>query len=396
MLDAPVAIDAISRKYHPTGRVKLLEPPKREHIGIIGAGPSGLSAAWHLARRGYTVTVYEKERDIGGKLMHNIPEERLPRKEVLKDLNRIRSLGIRFVTGRTVDAKLFNQLRNSCTALILAVGAQKPRSIGFTGEKRAISSFHFLRSTRMGRWDQDMEEKSVVIVGAGNVAMDAASECFRLGAKEVTAIDIQKPAAFGSELERAMDRGVRILFPRKIESFEGGTVKLNTGEELAADLLIESIGELPELDFVGEKFVVDDNSFVTSIPGLYIIGDALMPGLVTHSIGMGKKAALFIHSVLSGMPLAEESQPVVDKRRINPAYFQETLFDSLDTCFSCGTCIQCDICIEHCPRGAVERVGEHFIICDELCSGCGVCASVCPRGAITMEEKIDKKEECPE
>jgi NADPH-dependent glutamate synthase beta subunit-like oxidoreductase/glutamate synthase domain-containing protein 3/Pyruvate/2-oxoacid:ferredoxin oxidoreductase delta subunit len=394
MLDEPVAIDAISRKYHPTGRVKILEPPKQEHIGIIGAGPSGLSAAWHLARRGYAVTVYEKERDIGGKLMHNIPEERLPREEVLKDLNRIRSLGIRFVTGRAVDAKLFGQLRDSCTALILAVGAQRPKSVGFTGEERAISSFHFLRSTRMGGWDQDMQKKSVVIIGAGNVAMDAASECFRLGAKEVTTVDIQKPAAFGPELDRAMDRGVSILFPRRIESFEDGIVKLNTTEELKADLLIESIGELPELEFVGEKFIADSNSFITNIPGLYIIGDALVPGLVTHSIGMGKKAALFIYSVLSGIPLAEESQPVVDKRRINPAYFEEkeALFNSLDTCFSCGTCIQCDICIEHCPRGAVERVGEHFSIHYELCSGCGVCASVCPRGAITMETKIDKQE----
>jgi NADPH-dependent glutamate synthase beta subunit-like oxidoreductase/Pyruvate/2-oxoacid:ferredoxin oxidoreductase delta subunit len=398
MLDTPVAIDEIAVKYHPTGQVKLLEPPKPEHIVIIGAGPSGLSAAWHLARRGYTVTVYEKEKDIGGKLTHNIPQERLPREEVLKDLNRIRSLGIRFVTGRMVDLKLFNQLRNSSTAVILAVGAQRPKSIGFKGEQRAVSSFQFLRSTRMGGWDQDMEGKSVVIIGAGNVAMDAASECFRLGVKEVTAVDIQKPAAFGRELERAIDRGVHILFPRRIESYRDGIVKLNTGEELMADLLIESIGELPELDFVGEKFIVDGNSFVTNIPGLYIIGDALMPGLVSHSIGMGKKAALFIHSILSGIPLTEESQPVVEKRKINPAYFQEreSLFDSLDTCFSCGTCIQCDICVEHCPREAVERVGEHFSIRYELCSGCGVCASVCPRGAITMETKIEKQEECPE
>jgi len=397
-LDEPVRINEISRKYHPEGAPRVLEGPKKERIGVIGAGPAGLSAAWQLARRGYAVDVFERERDIGGKLLHSIPEERLPRSEVLKDLKRIRTLGIRFITGKEVDAGLFMEIRDSYDALILAVGAQHPRTIGFEGEERAISSFQFLRSTKRGAANLDLSEKSVVIMGAGNVAMDTACECYRLGAREVTAIDIQKPAAFGEELERALQRGTRVIYPRKIERYKNGVVHLSNGEDLRADMLIESIGEIPELDFVGEKIVMNRESFTTNIPKLYIIGDAFAPGLITHSIGMGKNAALFIHHLFRGISMPPEEVPVLDKRRVNTVYFEarEALFESLDACFSCGTCIQCDICVENCPRGAIERIGENFRINQAICSGCGVCASVCPRGAILMEPIRHTDEESPE
>jgi putative selenate reductase len=387
LLDEPVRINEISRQYHPEGEVKILEEAKHERVGIIGAGPAGLSAAWHLARRGYVVDVYEGERDIGGKLLHSIPEERLPRSEVQRDLKRLGSLGIRFLTGTEVDADLFQELRHRYDAVILAVGARRPRTIGFKGEELSLASFQFLRSVKMGMADYNLADKSVVILGAGNVAMDVACEAFRLGARGVTAVDIQKPAAFGEELERAIARGTRIIYPRRIERFEDGFVHLVDGEALEADMLIESIGELPELDFVGEQIVMDRESFTTNIPKLYVIGDALAPGLVTHSIGMGKKVALFIHHLFSGVPMPAEDERVVEKRKMNTAYFEErdTLFDSLDACFSCGTCIQCDICVENCPRGAIERIGETFKVNQEICSGCGVCASVCPRGAISME-----------
>jgi thioredoxin reductase/Pyruvate/2-oxoacid:ferredoxin oxidoreductase delta subunit len=387
LLDEPVKINEISRKYHPEGEVKILEEGKKERIAIIGAGPSGLSAAWHLARRGYTVDVYEGEDDIGGKLVHSIPEERLPRSEAQRDLDRIRSLGIRFHTGVKVDAGLFQKIRDTHDAVVLAVGARRPRTIGFRGEEQSLSSFQFLRNTKMRGDVLGLTGKKVVILGAGNVAMDAACEAFRLDAQTVTAVDIQKPVAFGEDLERAMARGARIVYPRKIESFEEGFVKFTNGESLETDILIEAVGELPELEFVGEQIVVDRESFTTSIPQLYVIGDALAPGLATHSIGMGKKAALYIHHLFSGIPMPPVEEVVVEKRRMNTAYFaeREALFDSLDACFSCGTCIQCDICVDNCPRGAIERIGETFKINLEICSGCGVCASVCPRGAISME-----------
>jgi glutamate synthase domain-containing protein 3/thioredoxin reductase/ferredoxin len=391
-LGEAVRIDEISKQYHPTGRVRKLESPKKERICIIGAGPSGLSAAWHLARFGYKVDVYEKDKDVGGKLTHNIPDDRLSPGDVSKDLKRIRSLGINFITGTEVDKKLFGELVGGYSAVIIAAGAQKPRTLGFKGEDKSISSFQFLRSSKMREQDWNLAGKSVVILGAGNVAMDAACECFRFSAKSVTAVDVQKPAAFGRELEKAVALGTKIIFPRFIDKYENGKVYFKKGECLEADLLIEAVGEIPELDFVGEKLVYDKDNFTTNVPGVYVIGDVLAPGLVTHSIGMGLRVAKYLHNVFQGILTAEEpgSQmaQVVDKKNVNVMYFQQRdiFTNDLDECFSCGTCIQCDICADNCPRGIIERIGENFHIDLEICTGCGVCASVCPRGAITMEQ----------
>jgi NADPH-dependent glutamate synthase beta subunit-like oxidoreductase/glutamate synthase domain-containing protein 3/Pyruvate/2-oxoacid:ferredoxin oxidoreductase delta subunit len=384
-----VKIDNIARQYHPKGKVKVLEDPKSERITVIGAGPAGLTAAWHLARRGYAVDVYEKEKCIGGKLTHNIPEERLPRSDVNKDLERIRSLGIRFYTDSKVDAELFQRLRETYNVVIIAVGAQKPRQIGFRGEKKALTSFQFLRSVNLGVGDLDMTGKSVVIIGAGNVAMDVACECFRLSAESVTAVDVQKPAVFGKELERAMELGTRVLFPRFVEKYDGAQVYFKNGDILRADILIEAVGEIPELDFCGDALVYEKGSFTTNVPSVFVTGDVAAPGLVTHSVGMGKAVAEYVHCSLQGLTVhvSESTSEVLDKRKVNTLYFQhrDALFGDLDDCFSCGTCIQCDICVDNCPRGAIERVGENFRINTEICTGCGVCASVCPRGAITME-----------
>jgi NADPH-dependent glutamate synthase beta subunit-like oxidoreductase/glutamate synthase domain-containing protein 3/Pyruvate/2-oxoacid:ferredoxin oxidoreductase delta subunit len=409
-LGEAVKIDEIARTYHPAGEVRVLEEPKRERIGVIGAGPSGLSAAWHLARRGYKVDVFDREGDIGGKLTHSIPDSRLSKEDVRRDLRRIESLGISFHTNTEVDAALFEKIRRDHDALVLAVGAQQPRVLGFEGEEKAVSSYAFLRSLKMGGGNPPagssgghggpsgvpagkpfvearLAGKSVVVVGAGNVAMDVACECFGLGASSVTAIDVQKPAAFGKELERAKELGTRILFPRFVEKYGDGELLLKGGERLAADLLVEAVGELPELRFAGEDFVFSREDFTTSLPGVYVIGDMVVPGLLTHSIGMGRKVADSIHRAMRGLPPPEDLGGVVDKKRVNVVYFggEEGVTNSLEACFSCGTCVQCDICVENCPRGAIRRTGENFSINTEICSGCGVCASVCPRGAIAME-----------
>jgi NADPH-dependent glutamate synthase beta subunit-like oxidoreductase/glutamate synthase domain-containing protein 3/Pyruvate/2-oxoacid:ferredoxin oxidoreductase delta subunit len=387
-----VKIDEIARTYRPSGEVKVLEGPKRERVGVVGAGPAGLSAAWHLARRGYKVDVYDRESDIGGKLTHSIPESRLSREDVRKDLERVESLGIRFHTNTEVDAALFETLRSEHDALVLAIGACKPRLLGFEGEEKSVSSYAFLRSLKTGGGERPdgvkpLDGRNVVVVGAGNVGMDVACECFDLGAASVTAIDVRKPAAFGRELDRAILLGTRILFPRFVERYVDGVLHLKGGERLAADLLVEAVGELPELRFAGEDFVFDSENFTTTLPGVYAIGDMVAPGLLTHSIGMGRRAADSIHRALRGLPPADAPNEVLDKRRVNVVFFrgEEGFSNSLEACFSCGTCVQCDICVENCPRGAITRSGESFAVNTEVCSGCGVCASVCPRGAIAME-----------
>jgi heterodisulfide reductase subunit A-like polyferredoxin len=138
---------------------------------------------------------------------------------------------------------------------------------------------------------------------------------------------------------------------------------------------------------VGEKLIFEKDSFTTNLPGVYIVGDVVAPGLITHSIGMGRKVAEYVNSIFQGISYEAGRKEVVEKRSIHTVYFQEkdAFSRPLDECFSCGNCLQCDICVENCPRKAITRTGETFIIDSEVCSGCGVCASVCPRGAIVME-----------
>ena len=386
-LDEPVKIDEIAKKYHPTGKVRILEGKKSRRIAIIGGGPAGLSAAWQLSRRGYDVDVYEKEENIGGKLASNIPEERLPRAELDKDLKRIESLPIGFIKGVCVDGAKFREIREKYDAVIIAIGAQRPKRLGFEGEEFTIPSYYFLRAVKNGKVEYDLEGKSVVIVGAGNVAMDVACEVFRLGASGVTAIDIQRPSAFGKELERAMKYGLEIIYPKFVEKYSDGWLYFRDGDSIRADFVIEAIGETPEIDFAGQSIIYGKDSFTTNLPMVFVAGDVVNPGLVTHSIAMGREVALYIHSVFSGLPYMKERVQQVDKTRINVIYFKDDngFANELDRCISCGTCIQCDICVDNCPRGAIERRGERFIIDYELCTGCGVCAGVCPRGAIIME-----------
>ena len=390
LLDEPVRIDEIARRYSPqeapvTGR----EVERDETMAVIGSGPAGLSAAWQLARRGYGVEVYEKDEDIGGKLTHNIPEERLSREDVERDLSRIRAMGIEIHAGTAVDRGLFAKLRKRHAALVVAAGAQKPRALGFSGEENAVSSFVFLRSLRAGSLEWDLKGKHVVIVGAGNVAMDAAAECFRLGAEAVTAVDVRKPLAFGKELDKARLLGTKILWPRVIERWVDGKAYFKNEQPVRADFLIVAVGEVPELSFAGESLVVAKDSFTTNLPMVYACGDAVAPGLVTHSIAAGRRVAELIHGTLRGIPDRIGQAEAIGGEKMQLLYFPKAgeLNDSLDACFSCGTCVQCDVCVEACPRGAITRRGESFTVNLEVCTGCGVCEAVCPRGAIVMAKR---------
>ena len=282
-------------------------------------------------------------------------------------------------------------MRNKHSVVIVACGNQAPRKIGFTGEAHAISSLHFLRSLKLGTWSSDFTDKHIGVIGAGDVAMDVARECIRLGADAVTAVDIQRPTASPAEILDAQKLGVRILYPKMVDRFEPGNLFFAGGDSIRADMVITAIGELPELSFAGDNFIISRDAFTTNLPFVYAIGDVVTSGLVTHSIGMGRHVAEMIHHTLRGIAQDVESASVVQKRRINLLYFQEPneLSTVLDDCFSCGTCIQCDICVEACPREAITREGESFRINSEICSGCGVCVSMCPRGAIIMVEACE-------
>ena len=393
MINDPVPIGEIARKYVPRGPVKIKEGKKNERIAIIGSGPAGLSAAWHLARLGYYIEVFEKESELGGKLINNVPQDRLPREMLMKEIERIRSLDIKFNVNSKIDLKKIHEIKNNYDAVVIAIGVHKPKKLGFPGEENAISSYDFLYLIKHDYNKMpDLSNKNIVIIGAGNVGMDVASESFKYGANSVTAIDVKTPSAFINEIKRAEILGTRIIFPRFIDRYENGMVYFKNDDPIKADILIEAIGENTEYNLSELGILIDRDNFTTNVPGLYVIGDAVKPGFIADAIGAGKRIAEYIHNNFRGIIKVKNDIPTVDKRHINLVYFQkkDSFTDNLlDKCASCGTCIQCDICVENCPHDAVSRIGEKFEINIETCAGCGVCASLCPRGAIIMVKKTD-------
>jgi len=388
MIDGPMNIPYLAREYYPDFNPTVYGKPKDKRIAIVGAGPAGLSAAWQLARRGYHITVFEKTADIGGKVRMAIPKDRLPDEVLSKDLNRIKSLPIEFKVNTPVDKNLFAKIYKEFDAVLVATGAYVSRKLQIKGGERIISGLEFLIGINEGN-PMDLTGKDVVIIGAGNVGMDIACESWRHGAKSVTAVDIQKPLAFGKEKEMAERLGTKILWPRNIDYLDDSHVYFTNGEALPADVVFISIGEKPDLSFLGDAVMVNERgaivtaekSFKSSDPKIFATGDIIKQGLITDAIGMGRLAAMEIHATLSDEDFIYPEKTLVPKRRINIAYFGGETRE-VDRCISCGTCIYCDKCVEACPQGAITRNGEIFTIDAELCTACYTCVNVCPRGAL--------------
>ena len=387
-LDGPVEIQRLARDYYPDFNP---EPPKEkrpEKVSIIGAGPAGLSAAWQLSRRGFDVHVYDRAKDLGGKVRNAIPRERLPEETLERDMSRIRSLPITFHLGQEIDREAFAALHSESAALLVAAGAGKTRRIDYPGGERIESGLGFLMDINQGN-APDLTDLSVAVIGAGNVGMDIACEAWRLGAFEVTALDIQKPLAFGKELELATKLGTKLLWPRMIERLDETTIYFSDGSALKADRVYFSIGEVPDGSFLAESVFRDDrgyvvtaeDSFQTTDPAVFACGDIRRPGLITDAVGQGRLAAMEMAAMLDGKDFVLPKTVPVEKKRIQAACF-ETGENELDRCMSCGTCILCDACIDHCPQGALSRNGEVFTIDPGRCTMCYTCVSVCPRGVM--------------
>jgi len=377
-------------------KIKLPKQAKKtkKKIAVIGAGPAGISAAWQLALRGHTPTIFDISDTIGGKISSVIPESRIPKETLDAEIKRVKSLIPNIKLKQKITSKKFLNIQNKHDFTIVAAGAKKPRSLPVPGIEKAVFANDFLEACKKGKMKPG---KRVIVIGAGNVGCDIATEAHRMGAKEITMIDIQKPLAFGKEKEDAQAIGATFKWPCFTKKITKKGVEIQDGEILKADTVVISIGDVPDLDFLDDSIKLK-NSYVhvdklsrTSNKKVFAIGDVVGPGLITDAIGAGRKAAQSIDRVLAGKnPNHGDLLPMVSKDRIsleyyNPKNVADNFHDCGDDCASCGQCKDCGICVAVCPEGAISRkeTGKNefeYRVDETLCIGCGFCKGSCPCG----------------
>ncbi|MBL8344808.1 MAG: NAD(P)-binding protein [Rubrivivax sp.] len=451
-LDEAVGINSVERFLGDEAlkRAWRFSPPAQEtgkRVLIVGAGPSGMSAAYHLRRRGHAVTVLEAGPKAGGMMRFGIPQYRLPRDVLDAEMQRIVELGVELKLNTKVGR--IEEAMAGFDAAFLAVGAHIGRRAFIPAKdgSRIIDAVSVLRS--MEGEDKPMLGRRVVVYGGGNTAIDVARTAKRLGATEAIIVyrrTREKMPAHDFEVEEALQEGVMVKWLSTIKQQgaggDSGTLTIEkmaldakgnpqpTGEyeTLEADSLVLALGQdvdLSLLDGVAGLEVtdgvvrVDPATMMTGRAGLFAGGD-MVPAErnVTVAVGHGKKAARHIDAWLRGAAVAtvvaEPKHAPATFERLNPWYYSDapkTMRPQLDLarrtssfdevqggltednalfearrCLSCGNCFECDNCYGVCPDNAVIKLGagKRFQFNYDYCKGCGVCVSECPCGAIEM------------
>ncbi|MER6185931.1 NAD(P)-binding protein [Streptomyces sp. NPDC001652] len=445
-VDNAVGINAIERFLGDQAiqRGWIVEPPETstgKRVLVIGSGPAGLSAAYHLRLLGHEVTVREAQERPGGMMRYGIPRYRLPREVLDAEIDRIRRLGVTFELNARVDDVLATQRNGEFDAVFLAVGAGLGRRTYIpAGDSARILDAVALLAGMEGA-DPPLLGRRVAVYGGGNTAMDAARTARRLGATSAVVVyrrTRDRMPAHDEEVEEALEEGVRMKWLSTIKHADGGRITIermrldDTGfpqptgefEELEADAVVLALGQdsdlsllkgVPELS-VDHGMVQVADGLMTGHQGIFAGGD-MVPAehTVTVAVGHGKKAARHIDAYLRGMDYRPEPKHApADFERLNTWYYSDapaavrprlelarrvSTFDEvvqgLDEstalfearrCMSCGNCFECDNCYGVCPDNAITKLGpgKGFTIDLDYCKGCGLCAAECPSGAIDM------------
>jgi formate dehydrogenase beta subunit len=424
-------------------------PSSGKRILIIGAGPSGLSAAYHLTRLGHTVEIFEAGPMPGGMMHFGIPAYRLPRNILMDEIHRIEKMGINIRLNYKVTDVMQEKVTGNFDAVFIAIGAHigKKAEIPARDAGQILDAVTFIREAELG--NAPKLGRRVAVYGGGNTAMDAARMAKRLGAAEALIIyrrDREHMPAHEFEADEAMGEGVQIHWLRTIKNIEersmtveimkiedGRPVPTGKFETLEADSLILALGQDTDTAFLqnvdGISYKTDGTILVgpdmmTGAEGIFAGGD-MVPGerSVTIAVGHGKKAARFIDGYLRSVPYSPPlKHPVIGFENLHTWYHtdapkQEQAHLSLDAatkdfseivsglsapetqyeasrCYSCGNCFECDGCFGACPEGAIIKLGKgkryHFNY--TLCTGCGVCFEQCPCHAIEMVQETPVRE----
>jgi len=447
-LDSAVSIHAVERFLGDLALEQgwAFDPPPpvpgAKRVLVVGAGPSGLSAAYHLARLGHAVEIRDAGAVPGGMMRYGIPAYRMPRDILDGELDRIAAMGVRMTCDHRVEDLEAERQEGGFDAVFVAVGAHLSKRVDIPARDtgRIVDAVSFLRSVASG--ERPVIGRRVAVYGGGNTAMDAARVARRMGADEALIVYRRTRAQMPAHEEEAADaerEGVRINWLQTITAFDGPELQVElmeldesgypqpTGkfETLAADTVILALGQetdtaflhaVPGVEFERDGTVIVSPSLMTGSPGVFAGGD-MVPSerTVTIGVGHGKKAARHIDAWLRGA--AAESRPKHDvatfdmlhlwffgdaERRQQPELAPEERVGGFDEvtgglsleqatyesgrCLSCGNCTECDGCLGACPEEAVIKlgVGHGYMYDYDRCTGCAACYEQCPVHSIEM------------
>ena len=428
-----------------------VEKTSNHRVAVVGAGPAGLSAAYQLSRKGYKVSLYESNDQLGGLMRYGIPAYRLEKSILDGEIQRILNLGIELhLQSEINNSEALKSLRDQYDAVYLATGASRSKVLPNLDYSQSwvVDSAEFLAATNAGKGCELGQR--ILVIGGGSAAMDVARTARRLG-KDVTIISLEPDAllpAQREEIVEAQEEGIKFVDAAMMQTvdvqsdglainciqvdFQQGskrgefTVEPIKASEftLSIDSIIPSIGQDADLKLWSDLLestgtvIKTDSKWQTTLAGVFAGGDvATMDRFVTQAIGMGKEASIaiehYLNPELSLMEVSAEQE--VDYSVINTYYHplakqNKTANTDVDVrlqsfnevqqplsteeavaeskrCFSCGSCTYCDSCFFHCPDMAITKLENGYEVKKDYCKGCGLCVAECPTGSITMCEE---------